>query len=300
MRTLRPPELEAEQEVDVRRYASVVAAHWWLPLAGVLAGVLLGYLLSLGGGSFYRAEATVYLGQPFTPGGGGQIQSLATNPSTANEIVRSAAAQRKAARAAGLRPAQLRGRVTSREVAPRAGVRRVAGQTPLVEIAVEGAARLKVERAANALAREVVAGVSPYVSQKQRQLQQRAAFNRAELRRINNEVEGAQRLLVEVRGNRVLGDIERLILITNQTAILTSLEQRRATVQANIFDASGLLSLARNVEQSRVVQPAVAVKTAARSTGTSLIVGAAIGLVLGILAAVVWEPFTATRRRISL
>ena len=46
MRTLPPPELEAEQEVDVRRYTSVVAARWWLPLAGVLAGALLGLLVS--------------------------------------------------------------------------------------------------------------------------------------------------------------------------------------------------------------------------------------------------------------
>lgn len=86
-----PPELdlEAEQEVDFRRYRNAVLARWWLPALGLVAGILGGYALALGGGDVYRAEATLYLGQPFTPNGGAPVPGLATNPSTVNEIVHS-------------------------------------------------------------------------------------------------------------------------------------------------------------------------------------------------------------------
>src|ERR687896_2730394 len=90
-RPRRPTELdlEAEQEVDFRRYWNLVLARWWLPALGLVAGIVGGYALALGGGDVYRAEAVVYLGQPFTPNGGAPVPGLATNPSTVNEIVHS-------------------------------------------------------------------------------------------------------------------------------------------------------------------------------------------------------------------
>ena len=63
-----------------------LAARWWLPLGGLVVGAILGVLVSVGSGDVYRAEALIYLGQPFTPAGGGQIQSLQTNPKTVSEI----------------------------------------------------------------------------------------------------------------------------------------------------------------------------------------------------------------------
>ena len=54
-------------------------------------GVVIGYALSLGGGKVYEAQARVYLGNPFSPNGGATVPSLATNPSTVSEIVRSEA-----------------------------------------------------------------------------------------------------------------------------------------------------------------------------------------------------------------
>ena len=61
------PDLDAEQEVDVGRYWARVVSRWWLPLIGLCVGILVGYLISVGGGKVYRAEALLYLGQPFSP-----------------------------------------------------------------------------------------------------------------------------------------------------------------------------------------------------------------------------------------
>jgi len=73
---------DAEREIDLRSAWSRLAARWWLPVGGLVVGAILGVLVSVGSAQVYKAEALLYLGQPFTPGGGGQIQSLATNPKT--------------------------------------------------------------------------------------------------------------------------------------------------------------------------------------------------------------------------
>src|ERR687896_1077093 len=140
-RPRRPTELdlEAEQEVDFRRYWSAVLARWWLPALGLVAGVLGGYALALGGGDVYRAEATLYLGQPFTPNGGAPVPGLATNPSTVNEIVHSENVLQDVAQRSGMDLAKLRGNVTSRQVGVAAGRRLAVGPTPLLEGSVPGA-----------------------------------------------------------------------------------------------------------------------------------------------------------------
>ncbi len=81
------PDVDAEEELELGRYWNALITRWWLPLAGLVAGIAIGYLLSLGGHQVYQAKATIYLGQPLNPTGTGQIQSLATNPSTVKQVV---------------------------------------------------------------------------------------------------------------------------------------------------------------------------------------------------------------------
>ena len=63
---------DAEREVDLRSAWSRLAARWWLPVGGLVVGAILGVLVSVGSAQVYKAETLLYLGQPFTPGGGGQ------------------------------------------------------------------------------------------------------------------------------------------------------------------------------------------------------------------------------------
>ena len=83
------PVPDDEQEVDLASAWERIKVRWWLPVGGLVLGAVVGILLALSGGNVYRAETIVYLGQPFAPQGGGQIQSLATNPRTVSEIIRS-------------------------------------------------------------------------------------------------------------------------------------------------------------------------------------------------------------------
>jgi hypothetical protein len=287
-----PPELdlEAEQEVDFRRYWNAVLARWWLPALGVLAGVVAGPALALGGGDVYRAEATLYLGQPFTPNGGAPVPGLATNPSTVNEIVHNEGVLERVAARSGMDLGKLRANVSSRQVSPPAGRRAVVGTTPLIEIAVTGKSRSVTPRAANLLAEEVVADVSPYVEDKIAAIKERIASDERELAESERRLDLAQSELNGLLRSRSLSATDRLIGVTTFNSTIGSLVERRGLVTQDLLEAKQALSLAENVEKPSVVEEAGARKTTARSVGRSVAVGALIGLILGILAAIFWEP----------
>ena len=73
-------------------------------------------------------------------------------------------------------------------------------------------------------------------------------------------------------------------------------DARRSALQEDLYTAQQLLNLAQSVETSRVVEPPAGVKTTARSSRTSLLVGAILGLLVGTVAALAAEPFVARRR----
>jgi uncharacterized protein involved in exopolysaccharide biosynthesis len=283
------PDLEAEREVDVGRAARQVAARWWLLAAGLVAGMVAGYLLALGGGDFYKAEATLYLGQPFSPTGSAPVQGLSTNPTIVGELARSEPALQAAARASGMRISELRGNVSTGTVSG-VSARRTPGVNPLVRLTVQGERRLEVQRAAQSLAKHVVREVSDYPNVKIR------AFNE-ELRGLEQAERSLERRLASLdaalRAAKTRDPFEQLVLISQ----LDNTEQRRAIVAQERLDTRQLLALAENVEQARVVDEPVAVETSARSTRNSIVVGGLIGLLLGALAALLWEPVVERRLR---
>jgi len=286
-------DLDAEREVDLQSAWSRIAARWWLPVGGLVVGAILGVLVSVGSGDLYRAEALIYLGQPFTSAGGGQLQSLQTNPKTVSEIVRSEAAIKNAANAANMQPGRLRGNVTATAVVQPGQVAR--NFTPLVEIEARAPTKVKAERAANALANTVVTQVVGYPAEKIKLLKAQIADDERQLEDIAARIETAneqQRLALQ---DPSLSLTEKLLVSTNSNATVNSAEQRRGTVLADLNVARGLLAQAQNVELSRVVQPAVAVRTSATSRRNAAAVGALAGLLLGALAAIVADPWL--RRR---
>ena len=108
----RDADLDAEQEVDLGRYWNAIVARWWLPLAGLLVGALIGYLVSLGGGQVWKASSTVYLGASYSVVGGILLQGPQANPSTVGTIARSEDSIERAAAKAGMRAGDLRGKVS--------------------------------------------------------------------------------------------------------------------------------------------------------------------------------------------
>ena len=287
-------ELEEEQEVDLASAWQRLKLRWWLPIGGLVVGAVVGLALALAAGSVWRAETIVYLGQPFAPLGGGQIQSLATNPRTVGDIIRSESALQAASEETGIPVSTLRASISTRELVATGQVR---GINPLIEIAVKGSARGKVEQAADALAARVVERVSVYVSEKVDLLQQQVAVSESQLAAVETRIEAAQRQQDTLIQDQSIPLDQRLLLSANLNSVITTADARRTSLQDDLFEARQLLNLAESVESSRVVEPAAASKTTARSTRTSLLVGALLGLLVGGIAALAAEPILARRRR---
>lgn len=289
----RASELEEEQEVDLSSAWQRLQVRWWLPVGGLVVGAVIGLALALSGGSVWRAETIVYLGQPFAPLGGGQIQSLATNPRTVGEIVRSESALQATSEASGIPVSSLRSSISTRELLATGQLR---GINPLIEIAVKGSARGKVEQAADALATRVTERVSVYVSEKVELLERQVAVSESQLEAVEARIEAAQRQQTTIIQDQSIPLDQRLLLSLNLNSVITTADARRTSLQDDLFEARQLLNLAASVESSRVVEPAAASKTTARSSRTSLLVGALIGLLVGAVAALAAEPIVARRR----
>jgi hypothetical protein len=286
-------DLEGEQEVDLASAWQRIKLRWWLPALGLVAGALVGLVLALSGGEVWRAETIIYLGQPFAPLGGGQIQSLATNPRTVSEIVRSESAIQAASEETGIPPSKLRSSISTKELT---AIGQLRGINPLIEIAVKADGPNKAEGAADALAERVVENVSIYVSEKVELLERQVEVSESQLAAVEARIQQSQQQQDALLENTEIAPIERLLLSQNLNAVITTADARRVGLQANLFEAGQLLNLAESVESSRVVEPAAAAKTTARSSRTSLLVGALIGLVIGLIAALAAEPILARRR----
>jgi uncharacterized protein involved in exopolysaccharide biosynthesis len=287
------PELEDEREVDLSSGWQRIKVRWWLPVGGLVAGAVLGVVLALASGSVWRAQTIVYLGQPFAPLGGGQIQSLATNPRTVGEIIRSEAALRSASQASGIPVSRIRSSISTRELV---AVGQIRGINPLIEITVKGSGKRKVELAASALSDRVVERVSTYVTEKVGLLQNQVEVAEAQLAAVEERITAAQEQQDALASNQSLAPVEKLLLSQNLNAVITTADARRSALQDDLVDARQLLNLAENVEKSRVVEPAAASKTTARSSRTSLVVGALIGLLIGAIAALLVDPIAGRRR----
>jgi hypothetical protein len=277
------PDLDAERDVDLHRHWDTITRHWWLPLGGLAAGIIIGYLISLGGAQVYKAKAVVYLGQPLSQGGV-QVQSQATNPSTVKEIVTAESTIRKVARDAGLRPGQLRGHISTQAVT--GNISRL-GQNPLVAISVTGHARRPVARAANDLARTVVFSdaLAGYSKTKIENLQLLVDQEKATLSTLNTNLKAQQAALKDSSG---LSTSERLIALGQ----LNGLQAQLLTTTDQLTSNQQQLALAKDVEAPEITTLAAATKTTARSRRNTVLVAGLIGLILGLVAALLYEPTT--------
>lgn len=268
-----------EEELDLREYGRTVGARWWLVLAAIVLGALIGWLLAVGGGDVWRARTTIYLGQPIAPSGEAQIQSAGTNPSTAAVIARSDEVVEEVAAAVGVQPGKLRSGVSTRAI--EGAITRL-NQTPLVEISVRGPwGREEVAEAANLIAAEVAERSSGYVDDKIAALEERLAAQEDELSTLEARI---AQLEQGDGGLEVVG-------------FLAVLEQRRGQLRAERADTQEALAVAENVEAAQVLTEARGTKVSARSPRSSIIVGALIGLLAGVLLALMWDPLTSRLRR---
>src|SRR5918911_1212058 len=270
-----PPDL-ADDEVDLGRYWASVAARWWLPLLGLVLGAIIGYLIAVGGGSTYRAQSVVSLGTPLAVGGG-ILPSVQTNATAVRQIVLAQSTRERVAHDAGLKPGQMTVSAT-----PVGGGTTAKGvPNTLFAITVKAPSPRKAALAANEFARIVVQMISDrYVNPKIATLNAQVKADEAELASLNKRLKEEQAVLGSLSGAEKLAAI----------GIIGIAEQRRAVVTQDLLSTKPQLAQAETVERGRILTHAVGTKTTARSKRNSAVVGAFLGLLIGVAAALLWEP----------
>ena len=273
---------EFEQEVDFGRYLRALAHGWWLLLAGLVIGAVIGVALTLGGGKLYKAKATLYLGQPLAVSSSAQIQSLSTNPSTVSTLAHDADVLDQISKQSGLPLKKLRSGVSTATVQ---GSLSKLGQTPLVSISVQAdAPRKAVTDAANELAALVLARVSDYPNTKTTVL-------KAQIASCNQQIAAIDKNLSKVNAAIASGSASSAEELTQATLF----EQRRGTLSDEVQTDQLLLAQAKTVEQGKIVTFANATKSTSRSRKSALEVGAALGLLIGALVALTRPGFRSER-----
>jgi uncharacterized protein involved in exopolysaccharide biosynthesis len=260
---------EAEQEVDFAKYVRLLAVRWWLLAAGVVAGAVIGYLVSLGGTQVYAATATIYLGQPYTPTGGALVQNIQTNPSAVATAVQSRSVQNTVANRCKTKAAAFNNGISTQAIPTGASAKSGAQVNPLVKITVQAKKGKVAACAANALADEVVSAkhLGKYAAQKIANLNAQIALDNAQIKQVQTAISSSS-----------LSDTIKLIL---QTTLRSDQIDKTANTQ--------LLQLATGVERPFVYTHAASQKITARSRRNTVVIAALIGLILGAIAALLWD-----------
>jgi Chain length determinant protein len=260
---------EAEQEVDFAKYVRLLAVRWWLLAAGLVAGAVIGYLVSLGGSQVYSATATVYLGQPYTPTGGALVQNPQTNPSAVGTVVQSTSVQDTVAKGCNAKVSAFAKGISTQAIATGSSSKTGSQINPLVKITVQAKKGKLAACAANGLAAEAVSTkhLGAYAAQKITNLKAQIAIDDADIKTITTAIASSS-----------ISDIYKLVL---QTTLRS--DQLDKTTNAQ------LLLLATGVESPKVFTRAAAHKITARSRRNTVVIAALIGLILGAIAALLWD-----------
>lgn len=255
---------EAEQDVDFARYGRMLAVRWWLLAAGLVAGAVIGYLISLGGTQVYSATATLYLGQPLTASGNSQLQTLQTNPSSVGTLAHSVQIDQGVGDRCSASVSQFRKGISTQAVT---GYLSKNGQSPLVQLTVQAKKATVSQCVANRLARIVVKKLGTYAFGKINNF-------KAQIAADNKDIATFQAAIA----NPDISPTDKLILETT----LRSDQQDK-------ISATSFLLQAEQVEAPHIASGASAQKITARSRRNTVVVSALIGLILGVLAALLWD-----------
>jgi uncharacterized protein involved in exopolysaccharide biosynthesis len=280
--TAMPPaaDLEAEREIDLSRWRDAVVRQWWVVVAGLVAGIVVGAVYSLSGGSVHKASVLIAPGQPFTPNGS-PVLSYQSSPRSINEIVTSQSALERAAAKAHMPINELRGNVSTQTVSTGLGSTASRGSV-LIRVTVQGHKAKRVEDAANALGVIVVRDTTgPYVRKSIQSYQNQIA----RLTRRLAAVEVLIQSYAQALESEDLSPLDKLVLVNQYDAAIA----RQGNLNDGISTTQQALSLAQNVEIAQIITPAAAEKTTARSRRNSILIGALIGLIVGVLVAIVLD-----------
>jgi uncharacterized protein involved in exopolysaccharide biosynthesis len=283
-------------EIPLGVYVSRVARRWWLVAAAVVVAVLIAVAGSSSGSTRYRAQTLISLGTPYTATGGAAITSaFCTSPIAPGTLIKQDALRERAERAAGLPAGALRGHASSQPVA---GAVTKLNFTPAVNIVVQGPWKGDATaKASVALAQAVAETCSSYADKRLSTTKARLAREQAESATLDKRLASAQKLLADVTAQPNLSGNERLLAATVAANMHSNVVQRQNQLDEFIGDDEALVEQIENVEKTQIITRGKATKVTAGGKSASLGVAIVLGLLAGVVLALLSSAVVPTRRR---
>jgi uncharacterized protein involved in exopolysaccharide biosynthesis len=285
-----PPDLEAEREIDFGRYFRRIVVRWWLPVAGIVIGAAIGVLAATTSSNPSQATVVVYLGKPLFPGTTTPIENLPTKLTNIGQLASSEEVVDSVAAKVGVSPARLRAGISTVSV----GVQgKTETPTSFQQISVEGIPRKKALAAATALAKIVVDENSAFTRLRLRTFQQNRQRLQQQLEQATQNIATFQKRLAAINADKGLSTTDKLIMAGSTTNLLQFNESRQSDLEAALLTSDDTIALAKQVELARILQPARIERAAPPSRRSAALIGGVIGLLVGLVAALVWDPVAA-------
>ena len=287
-----PP--SSDVEIDLGRWAHRVISRWYIVLACVIVAVLIAMLGEGKGNKQYTARALVNQGQPFTSTNQPIAASLGTNPSAAGTLVKQDAVVKLVADKVGLRPGQLRAAISTQPVG---AVNAKINSTPLVSVIVSGPWKTKVAPAANLLAQQLVNLTGTYQVVRLKAVQTQVQLEKGQLDDLAKRNTDAVQNYKTIQSATGMTAVERALALTNASGLLNTIGTRQSALQQQRTEDVQTVAQITKIEMPTIVTRAIATQTTAASKRASYAVAILLGLIVGVLLAVIsYAAWPAGRR----
>jgi hypothetical protein len=271
-------------DIDLASWAGRVIARWYIVLACVVVAVVIASLGANSGHHVWTARSLVNLGQPYTSSNTPIAASLGTNPSAASTLLKQDFVIKLVSGKVELRPGQLKPAISTQPVG-QPNVK--ANYTPLVNVIVSGPWQNKVAPAANLLAQQLVKLTSGYQSLRLAAVTNVVNQEAAQLKALTIRDKAALATYQGLLGEKALSPFEKTLAINSAIGLLNSIETRQQVLQAQHAQDLQTVAQIKTIEYPTVVTRAVRVQTTAASKRAGYAVAILLGLIVGVLLALV-------------
>jgi hypothetical protein len=285
--------------VRVTEYVRRAARRWYVVVLAVLAAVAVVFLHGVSGATKQSsATASVYLGQPFTPGGASVLTSTPlSNPAISIQYITSPEQIAKAADAAGIDRSSLRKHVSVLSASPSgsagAGKTSTGGGPPTITINVEGPwARAKVQTVANSLAQSLIDYANRYTTLKTSLITDRVKSEKAEMATLVEVQRRARANLSSIDASSA-PPLDKVAASSPLVSDLSAAATQIGTLTLNLTNDQVALVATRDIESSQFISRAIGHKVNAATRHSSLVIAAMVGLIVGVGLALAWEALSA-------
>jgi hypothetical protein len=183
----------------------------------------------------------------------------------------------------------LRGHITASPILGITGAR-LGTAAPLLAITVTGTSPAKAAAAANVLGDAAIREAGHFQSERLQTLVLEKNWDSGQLAAVNDQLAAARATQQQVLASKSISATDKLVSLTSLNSVIAQALAQQITLAQDGFAIQQRITLVQDVEQGRQIVPAVARRESGPHHRTGLAVGAVVGLIIGVIAALLWEP----------